>query len=655
MRSYNELHLASVLDKKKIATGKSKHGLAAKFLTKDGKAVNYEIFEEFMVAGYADLRPAATVVPPWQLPATAKPRSPTHSGDIVEWPSQSVPTSLHDDAMHAAPMRLDYALANSAAQRRMGSSPENWHAGPVQTLFTDTLSDHFPLQVLLCESGINGQSSRDCAVKIQARLEAREGMEARLDCDSDGWNDWKLRHVMNEQNAAREAVSNRLAKAVRARPPSIIEAKATAAAHTRGAESAIKVKDRRIEDLIDWTDPLLWRPAPRSPSSEARLTSTGGDLELGQSWEVVRVRGRAGASCTQTCLDEGRRRRRADELQQHIPQGQSSGNNFQAQPVATAVSATMEADGLGASRQVPGGFELKQGAGGLRRDRRRLAQHYEHSASLFGHAFDATKLKELEQREQAKNGADGLPPSSPTATATPPTTDFAAEAAVAGAINPAQEGQSEQEDCFVHETHGFCANGGVCIHLFGGAGCACEEGFSGHHCDNVASPDQQHGPEDHASSEAVAPGDQRLADAIARVKTKNGDLDLVLKSEILSGTRGPQAKALLMEVTDTSAGAMTPQRMTTLLHKGAEVGVDLDVLLLARTLAMQQLPPAVQQAIDSAPVQHLHPQAGSGAGTTQRQRPPVTELDWRCSAKQTVLSNDCEQMTAEFGCANGCR
>ena len=126
-----------MLDKKKIATGKSKHGLAAKFLTKDGKAVNYEIFSQFMVAGYADLRPAAIATPPWQLP-------PTSSGGSVKWPRQSVPTSLHDDAMHAAPMRLDYALANSAAQRRMGFNPENWHAGPVQTLFTDTLSDHFP-------------------------------------------------------------------------------------------------------------------------------------------------------------------------------------------------------------------------------------------------------------------------------------------------------------------------------------------------------------------------------------------------------------------------------------------------------------------------------------------------------------------------------
>eukprot|EP01046_Picozoa_sp_COSAG06_P065960 COSAG06_NODE_16431_length_1002_cov_0.684385_1_plen_298_part_01 len=41
---YDELHLASVLDKKKIATGKTKHGLAAKFLSKDGKVVNYDIF-----------------------------------------------------------------------------------------------------------------------------------------------------------------------------------------------------------------------------------------------------------------------------------------------------------------------------------------------------------------------------------------------------------------------------------------------------------------------------------------------------------------------------------------------------------------------------------------------------------------------------------
>lgn len=776
-----------MLDKKKIATGKSKHGLAAKFLTKDGKAVNYEIFSQFMVAGYADLRPAAIATPPWQLP-------PTSSGGSVKWPRQSVPTSLHDDAMHAAPMRLDYALANSAAQRRMGFNPENWHAGPVQTLFTDTLSDHFPLQVLLCEGGISGQSSGDCATKINARLEAREDMEARLKCDSDGWNKWKLRHVTTTQNAAREAVSSRLATAMRARPASIIEAEATAIARTRGASqledgtvaaSAIDVIDKRIQAVIDWTDPLLWRPSPRSPSSEPTLASTGGDLDVGRSWEVVRVRGRAGASCTQVCLDEGRRRRDVDRQHQHTQQARSSTNIFQAPPVATADSAPRE-NGLGASRQVPGGFELKPGGGGLRRDRRRLAEHYEHSASLFGHAFNTTKLKELEQREQAEHekltaGADSsrvectgghhgdstchtpcddgcsveqvaaamtaspsdgtvqlngcrafakmlrnagggdprterrnreatqvaivdvggvalveaalsgftsgrltdterdnglrncqdvvdeLPLPTPTP-ATLPTADFAAEAALAGAVSPEQDGWErepttagllEQEDCLVHETHGVCANGGLCIHLFGGATCACEQGFSGHHCDNIADVDQEvHRSEVDAGSETVSPGDQRLADAVARVKARDEDTDLVLKADVLSGARGPQAKALLMEVMDTPAGAMTRERMTALLRKGAQgVEVDLDVLLLARTLAMQQLPPGVQQAIGSEPAQRLHPQAGSGADTTQRAPAPlpVTELDWRCSAKQIEVSNDCEQMTAEFGCANGCR
>lgn len=54
--TYDALHLAAVLDKKKINTGVSKHGLGAKFLTADGKGVNYNIFSEFLRAGYADLQ-----------------------------------------------------------------------------------------------------------------------------------------------------------------------------------------------------------------------------------------------------------------------------------------------------------------------------------------------------------------------------------------------------------------------------------------------------------------------------------------------------------------------------------------------------------------------------------------------------------------------
>ena len=636
---YNELHLASVLDKKKIATGKSKHGLAAKFLTENGKAVNYEIFQQFMAAGFADLRPATGSTPPWQLPPTAKPRSSTISGGSGEWPSQSVPTSLHDDAMHAAPMRLDYALANPAAQRRMGSLPENWHAGPVQTLFTDTLSDHFPLQVLMCEGG---QASRDCGPKIRAHLQAREGMEARLDCDSRGWNKWRLRRVLATQSAARDAVAQRSALAMLARPSSATTTQTIAA----GASPGTDMTERRIQTVIDWTDPLLWRPAPHSSTSESKPASASGDLEIGQRWEVVRVRGRPGASCSQVCLDEGRRRRGAGRLKQQSPQGHPPAPMFQ----ATTATAAGGGDGLGASRQVPGGFELTPKAGRLRRDSRRLAQHYEHSTSLFGHPFKVTKIQELSQKEQAEH--EQLQDA-----------DFAAEAAVAGAAIPDQaedvgQDTAGQLDCLVHETHGICANGGKCIHLFGGGACACEEGFSGHHCDDVVDPEQEHSSQVHVGSETISAGDQRLADAISRVKAKDEDADRVLTAEVLSGARGAHAKQLLMVVTETPAGTMTHDLLTSLLRHGAKEGVEVDVLLLARNLAMQQLPSGAQQAIDHEPAQHVQTQIGGGDGGASRNQhraPAVTDWDWQCSAKQIEVSNDCEQMTAEFGCANGCR
>lgn len=647
-----------MLDKKKIATGKTKHGLAAKFLTENGKAVNYDIFEQFMNAGFADLRPASGTTPPWQLPPTAKPRSLPPTGETSgEWPRQSVPTSLHDDAMHAAPMRLDYALANSAAQRRMGSSPENWHAGPVQTLFTDTLSDHFPLQVLLCEHDIPAGS---CAPKIRARLEARESLEARLGCDNDGWNKWRQRQVMTKQTAAREAVETRIVAAVQARPSSLAAATRTASAalvdgqleERAGAGLVIDAKDRRIETLIDWTDPLLWRAAPQSSSSGSKFASATSDLELEYSWKVVRVRGRAGASCSQVCLDEGRRRRETDPLQQ-----QSAQSALKATPTAATTSAAAAGQGLGPSRTVPAGFELTPGEGGLR-NRRRLAQHDQRSMSLFGHEINFTKLEELEQRKQVKR--DQVP-----------TVDFAAEAAVAGALELEQEGDgegtgqlgighSEPEDCLVHETNGVCANGGACVHIFGSAACVCEEGFSGHHCEDVTDRSQGPRSQAHVAGEDVSVGDQRLTDAISRVKAKDEAGDRVLEAEVLAGARGSRAKLLLEEVLDKSAGSMTRERMAAVLRKGAEAELDVDVLLLARTLSMKQLPLDVQQAIDGGPAQLVRPKQDGDAGIFHRQRParappPVTEWDWQCSSKQIEASSDCEQMTAEFGCANGCR
>ena len=54
--------------------------------------------------------------------------------------NHSVPTALKADAMHAAAMRLDYAMANSVLAERCAVS--SWL---VRDAETDRLSDHYPL------------------------------------------------------------------------------------------------------------------------------------------------------------------------------------------------------------------------------------------------------------------------------------------------------------------------------------------------------------------------------------------------------------------------------------------------------------------------------------------------------------------------------
>ena len=81
--TYDAWHLASVLDKKKIQTGKSKNGLASKFLTKKGDAVNYAPFNAFLAAGFTDLQPQAD-------------QQARH--ETANWARQPVPTSMSESA-----------------------------------------------------------------------------------------------------------------------------------------------------------------------------------------------------------------------------------------------------------------------------------------------------------------------------------------------------------------------------------------------------------------------------------------------------------------------------------------------------------------------------------------------------------------------------
>jgi hypothetical protein len=112
---YNKHHLASELDRTKIDTGISKHGLATKFLTANGKAVNYAMIQTFMRAGYVDLQPLQGLAPPWRLPKLSAQAEAEEGGSY--WPMNTVPTAMHADAMHAAPMRLVWRLSLSLSPK----------------------------------------------------------------------------------------------------------------------------------------------------------------------------------------------------------------------------------------------------------------------------------------------------------------------------------------------------------------------------------------------------------------------------------------------------------------------------------------------------------------------------------------------------------
>ena len=60
---------------------------------------------------------------------------PGATAALGSWPDWTVPTALHDDAMHAAPMRLDYILLNRAAAAASGCAGEPaTYSSAIQTI-----------------------------------------------------------------------------------------------------------------------------------------------------------------------------------------------------------------------------------------------------------------------------------------------------------------------------------------------------------------------------------------------------------------------------------------------------------------------------------------------------------------------------------------
>lgn len=379
------------------------------------------------------------------------------------------------------------------------------------------------------------------------------------------------------------------------------------------------------------------------------------------------MRSRPGETCSQLCITTGR---------QHRAQGHQK-LRVSTPSAASGLPRTPEsfdefnkAAGLGAPRQAPHGFEIKDSDG----IRRQLEQHHEHVLQLFGHPFNATKLEELEHDELLQDEMKVAEAAVASQVSKPPI-DFAVEAleaALVGAVGEAELGGREGgEDCEAGEAHehGVCLNGGQCVRLFGTQACSCAEGFNGVHCEDAV--EGSHGvgqPAGHAvAGGPTAADDKRFHDAIAKVAAGDNAADHQLEGSVLAGERGAEAQDLFATVMN-QAVAMTKERMMSLLKRAAyDKKVDMDVLLLARSMALARLPEEEQAELGRAPVKRVAPTGmpvGQAVGTmkpavgrpaTNAAPEPVQPWDWVCSAKQILRSNDCEQLTAEFGCANGCR
>ena len=69
--------------------------------------------------------------------------------DVGESGGPSVPTSINADHMHFATLRLDYCLVNTHLLESCGGQRGLLRATPLHNRQTDTLSDHFPLEIVV--------------------------------------------------------------------------------------------------------------------------------------------------------------------------------------------------------------------------------------------------------------------------------------------------------------------------------------------------------------------------------------------------------------------------------------------------------------------------------------------------------------------------
>lgn len=107
---------------------------------------NPRLRAKFLVPGHTETQGEIDYMPMRILLAELVDVAVAH--DKRRKPHPTVPTALHVDKLHAAPMRIDYILFNDAAAAHILSpTGEILEVNALRDAFTDSASDHYPLIV----------------------------------------------------------------------------------------------------------------------------------------------------------------------------------------------------------------------------------------------------------------------------------------------------------------------------------------------------------------------------------------------------------------------------------------------------------------------------------------------------------------------------
>lgn len=147
---------------------------------------NPRLRAKFLVPGHTETQGEIDYMPMRILLAELVDVAVAH--DKRRKPHPTVPTALHVDKLHAAPMRLDYILFNDAAAAHLLSpTGEILEVNALRDAFTDSASDHYPLIVTrLADQETRARyhdSSNDAATNAQPLRADEQGEHLSLHRD----------------------------------------------------------------------------------------------------------------------------------------------------------------------------------------------------------------------------------------------------------------------------------------------------------------------------------------------------------------------------------------------------------------------------------------------------------------------------------------